>query len=184
MVCSIIRTSLGEEPHVKVTIDLEQGVELFKSIGKMMRLREKEKALFKEMAMSVIHHKAVLADDADPERISSIVVLYEKGLYTIRRAFRVAADSEYRENFGEYSGPGKKYKLNQCLGPLASQIVTDDDWESFTIPILILREERKVTLNTQHARFLIQYLVPRMLGDNCAMAWYKNSTLRPWEEDT
>lgn len=169
---------------MKVTIDLEQGAELFQSIGKVVQLRKQQVLTMNELAMSIIHHKAILPDDADPERTSSIIVMDEKGLQMLRRAFRVAADSKYRENFEGHSEPGKKYRLTQHLGPLASQIVTDDDWESFTVPILILGEERKITLNTQHVRFLIQYLVPRMLGDNCAMAWYKNSTLKSWEEDT
>lgn len=167
---------------MKITIDLEQGAEIFQSIGKLMRLRERQKNLMQEMAMSIIHHKAVL-DKADPEKYPSALVLDEKGLIVLRHVFRLASNPEYRERLSNYSTVGKKYKLTQELGTLAAQTTTDDDWESFTVQICIPNGKlQEITLNTQHAKFIIQYLVPKMFHEDVG-AWYKSRKLKPWEEN-
>ena len=183
MVCSIIRTGLGKETDVKVIIDLEQGAELFQNIGRMIRLRKQQALTMNELALSVIHYKAILPDDADLEGTPSIIILDEKGLKVLRRAFKLAINPMYRKSLTKHSDLGKKYKSKQLLGALASQITTDDAWESFTVPILISGEERKITLSTQHAKFMIQYLVPRMFGGDYPAVWYGSGKLQPWEED-
>lgn len=168
---------------MRVTIDLDQGAEIFQNIGELMRLRDQQKSLLQEMAMSIIHHKAVLPDKTDLDKNPSALVLDEKGLIVLRHAFRLASNPEYRERLRHYSTVGNKYKLSQELGTLAAQTITDDDWKSFTVQIRIPNGKlQKITLNTQHAKFIIQYLVPKMFHEDVG-AWYKSRKLKPWEEN-